>query len=93
MNNFLDNSSYLSRGFEAQSHTLVVAGELFLDLLATISDQNTLLVLEDGGLFLIGPLGLWNKKIKKLRACKLTSPSSYTFYTGKTRFEYTSRPR
>lgn len=40
----------------------MVAGELFLSLLATISDQNTLLVLEDGGLFLISPLGLWNNK-------------------------------
>ena len=48
----------LSWGFEAQSDTLVVAGELLLGLLATISDQNTLLVLEDGGLLLISPLGL-----------------------------------
>lgn len=49
---------YLSWGFEAQPHTFVVAGELFLGLLGTISDQNTLLVLEDGGLFLISPFGL-----------------------------------
>lgn len=48
----------LSWGFEAQSDTFVVPGELFLDLLATISGQNTLLVLEDGGLFLVSPLRL-----------------------------------
>ncbi|TNN41168.1 hypothetical protein EYF80_048656 [Liparis tanakae] len=34
-------------GVEAQTHTCVVAGELFLDLVATICDQNRLLVLED----------------------------------------------
>lgn len=59
----------LSWGFEAQPDTLVVAGELFLDFLATICDKNTLLVLEDRGLFLISPLGLWNKEISALRPC------------------------
>lgn len=43
----------LSWGFEAQTHTFVVAGKLFLDLLATFCDQNRLLVLEEGGLFLL----------------------------------------
>lgn len=53
---------YLSWGLEAQPDTLVVAGEFFLGLLATIGNQNTLLILEDGGLFLISPLGLWSNE-------------------------------
>lgn len=56
------DDEYLSWGLEAQPDTFVVAGELFLALLATIGDQNTLLVLEDGGLLLISPLGLWSSK-------------------------------
>lgn len=59
---------YLSWGFKAQPDTLVVTGELFLAFLATVSDQNALLVLEDGRLFLISPLGLWrNRKIPGLQ--------------------------
>lgn len=40
----------------------MVAGEFFLNLLATIGSQNTLLVLEDGGLFLVSALGLWKEQ-------------------------------
>lgn len=65
---FLGSSCYLSWGFEAKPDTFVVAGELFFSLLATISDQNTLLVLEDGGLFLISPLGLWDNKEKQIKS-------------------------
>ncbi|KAF3845969.1 hypothetical protein F7725_003047 [Dissostichus mawsoni] len=54
-----------TRRTTTQPHTFVVAGELFLDLLATLSDQNTLLVLEDSGLFLVSPLGLRNKENNK----------------------------
>lgn len=43
----------------------MVAGELFFDFLATICSQNTLLVLEDGGLFLVSALGLWKEQEKK----------------------------
>lgn len=53
---------HLSWGFEAQPDTLVVTGELLLGFLATIGCQNTLLVLEYGGLFLVRPLGLQIRK-------------------------------
>lgn len=43
----------------------MVAGEFFLNLLATIGSQNTLLVLEDGGLFLVSALGLWKEQGEK----------------------------
>lgn len=56
---------YLSRGLEAQTDALVVAGDLFLGFLAAISCQNTLLVLEYGGLFLVRPLSLQNRKQNK----------------------------
>ena len=44
---------HLSWGLEAQTNTLVVTWDLFLGFLATISCQNTLFVLEYGGLFLV----------------------------------------
>lgn len=49
---------HLSWGFEAQPDTLVVTGDLLLGFFATVCRQNTLLVLENGGLLLVGPLGL-----------------------------------
>lgn len=52
----------------------MVAGELFLDLLATIGSQNTLLVLEDGGLFLVSALGLWKKQGK---TCLVVNYTNY----------------
>lgn len=48
----------------------MVARKLFLGLLATICDQNTLFVLEDGRLLLIGSLGLVRNTDQRVKALK-----------------------
>lgn len=54
--------THLSGGLEAQANISVIAWEFLLATFFSICNQNTLLVLEDGGLLLISPLVL--KRIK-----------------------------
>lgn len=52
--------THISGGFEAQANVSVITWELFFA--TSFNSQNPLLVLEDGGLFLIRPLVLKQHK-------------------------------